>query len=62
MALFERLREIGISEMLCIAIMRFYEIMVGRLRTPEGFLDPIHSTIGVKQGCPLSHFIWFAYR
>ena len=47
-ALFERLREIGISEMLRIAIMRLYETVVGRFWTLDGFLDPIHSTIGVK--------------
>jgi len=47
-ALFGRLREIGISEMLLTAIMRLYETVVGRLRTSEVFSNPIHSTIGVK--------------
>ena len=54
MALFQRLQEIGISAMLLTAIMRLYETIVGRFRTPNGFSVLIHSTIGVKQGYPLS--------
>ena len=61
MALFERLREIGISVMLRIAIMRLYETVVGKFRTPDGFSDPIHSTIRVKQGCPLSPTLFGLY-
>lgn len=61
MTLFERLREIGISEMLLTANMRLYETMIGRFRTPEGFSDPIHSTIGVKQGCPLYRTLFGLY-
>ena len=47
-ALFEGPREIGISEMLRTAIMRLYETVIGKFRTPKGFSDPIHSTIGVN--------------
>ena len=61
MALFKRLQEIGISEMLLTAIMRLYESVVGRLRTPNGFSVLIHSTIGVKQVCPLPHFVQFVH-
>lgn len=61
MTLFQKLREIEISEMLLTAIMRLYETVVGRFRTPEGFLVPIHSTIGVKQGCPLSPTLFGLY-
>ena len=34
--------------------MHLYEVVLGRLRTIGGMLDFIRSTIGVKQGCPLS--------
>lgn len=61
MALFERLREIGISEMLLTAIMRLYETVIGRFRTREGFSNPIHSSIGIKQGCPLSLLLCSSY-
>ena len=33
--------------------MRLYEIVVGKFKTPKGFLDLIQSTIEVKHGCPL---------
>ena len=60
-ALFERLREIGISEMLRIAIMRLYERVTSRLRTTEGFSIPIQSNIGLKQGYPLSPTLFGLY-
>ena len=47
-ALFQRLRDIGISKILLMTIMRLYEIVIGRLKTIEGLSDPIQSTIGVK--------------
>lgn len=40
-ALFQRLRNIGISEILLKAIIRLYEIVIGRLRTIEGLSNPI---------------------
>lgn len=61
MALFQRLRMIGISEMLLAAIVRLYETVVGRSGTPEGFSVLIHSTIGFKQGCPLSPTLYGLY-
>ena len=50
----QRLRDIGIPTILLTAIMRLYESMRGRLRTAQGLSEFIRSTIGVKQGCPLS--------
>ena len=41
LALFQRLHEIGISDMLQTAITRLYERVTGRLKTPEGFFVPI---------------------
>ncbi|KAH9293842.1 hypothetical protein KI387_040956, partial [Taxus chinensis] len=60
-ALFRRLRDIGISETLLTAIMRLYEEVLGRLRTSVGLSDFIRSTIGVKQGCPLSPTLFGIY-
>jgi hypothetical protein len=60
-ALFQRLRDIGISETLLSAIMRLYESVLGRLRTTHGISDFIRSTIGVKQGCPLSPTLFGIY-
>jgi hypothetical protein len=60
-ALFQRLRDIGISPTLLTAIMRLYESVLGRLRTVHGISDFIRSTIGVKQGCPLSPTLFGIY-
>ena len=35
--------------------------MWGQVRTPEGASKLIHSTIGVKQGCPLSRTLFGMY-
>lgn len=43
------------------AIMRLYEHVTGRFRTPEGFSAPIQSTIEVKQGCHLSPTLFGIY-
>jgi hypothetical protein len=41
--------------------MRLYESVLGRLRTAHGISDFIRSTIGVKQGCPLSPTLFGIY-
>jgi hypothetical protein len=60
-ALFLRLRDIGISETLLVAIMRLYESVLGQLRMAHGLFDFIQSTIGAKQGCPLSSTLFGIY-
>ena len=41
--------------------MRLYESVLGRLRTVGGLSEFIRSTIGVKQGCPLSPTLFGIY-
>ena len=36
-------------------------VMTGHVRTPKGISDIVHSTIGVKQGCPLSPTLFDMY-
>jgi hypothetical protein len=60
-ALFQRLRDIGISEILLVTIMRLYESILGCLGMAYGLSDFIQSTIGLKQGCPLSSTLFGVY-
>ena len=37
------------------AIKGLYDVGVDmHIKTPAGTLDPVHTSVGVKQGCPLS--------
>jgi hypothetical protein len=60
-ALLQRLKDIDISATLLTAITHLYESILGRLCTAHGLSDFIRSTIGVKQGCPLSPTLFGIY-
>jgi len=59
--LFQRLQTIGISDTFVTAILRLYEIVIGRFQIVNGFFDMVSGTIGVKQGCPLSPTLFGLY-
>lgn len=56
-----RLQEMGISTELIWGKMALYKSVRGQVRTLEGLSDVVHSTIGVKQGCPLSPTLFGMY-
>ncbi|MCO5567345.1 hypothetical protein L7F22_021035 [Adiantum nelumboides] len=60
--LMRRLQEMGVPIALTWGIMALYRKSVtGHVRTTEGISDLVHSTIGVKQGCPLSPTLFGMY-
>lgn len=52
--LMRRMQDLGVPKEIIWGIMALYGSVIGHVRTPEGISDTVHSTIGVKQGCPLS--------
>ena len=56
-----RLEEMGVPMELVWGILALYGAVKGPIRTPEGVSELIHSTIGVKQGCPLSPTLFGLY-
>jgi len=53
--LWQRLHNVGVRGCMLHAIKALYDVGVHmHIKTPAGTLDPIHATVGVKQGCPLS--------
>ncbi|MCO5596305.1 hypothetical protein L7F22_050366 [Adiantum nelumboides] len=59
--LMRRLQEMGVTTVLTWGIMALYRSVTGHVRTPEGISDLVLSTIGVKQGCPLSPTLFGMY-
>ena len=46
--LMHRLQELRVPKEIIWGIMALYGLVIGRVRTPEGVSDIVHSTIGVK--------------
>ncbi|MCO5584762.1 hypothetical protein L7F22_038694 [Adiantum nelumboides] len=59
--IFRRLAALGVGDEMMWAIFALYERVTGRVRCPGGLSDPLVSTIGVKQGCPLSPTLFGLY-
>lgn len=56
-----QLRSLGIPETGLVAILTLYETLSSQVRTRDGLSKSILSTIGVKQGCPLSPTLFGLY-
>ena len=59
--LFQRLQSLRVPSEMMWGIYALYEQVFGRVRCPGGISDTIASTIGVKQGCPLSPTLFGLY-
>ncbi|MCO5594472.1 hypothetical protein L7F22_048502 [Adiantum nelumboides] len=59
--LFKRLAALKVGDEMMWAIFVLYERVTERVRCPGGLSDPLVSTIGVKQGCPLSPTLFGLY-
>ena len=52
--LMQRLEAIGVPIDMQWGIYALYESVSGKGRSPKGLSEAVATTIGVKQGCPLS--------
>jgi hypothetical protein len=50
----DKLEAFGLPPLGVSLVMTLYETIIGKVRTRTGETEEIQSTIGVKQGCPLS--------
>lgn len=55
------LQRLGIPKIGLTAIWTLYETLSGCIRTSNGLSNNVLSTIGVKQGCPLSPTLFVLY-
>ena len=59
--LFRRLQSIGINGIFLKNIKAMYETISYKIKLRDGYLDPISSNLGLKQGCPLSPMLFNIY-
>ena len=59
--LFRRLQSIGINGIFLKNIKAMYETISYKIKLKDGYLDPINSNLGLKQGCPLSPMLFNLY-
>lgn len=59
--LFQRLQTLRVPPQMAWGIYALYEQVLGRVRCPGGLSNIIASTVGVKQGCPLSPTLFGLY-
>ena len=59
--LFDRLKSIGINGTFLKSLTAMYENPSYKIKLKNGYLDPIRSNLGLKQGCPLSPMLFNLY-
>jgi hypothetical protein len=59
--LWERLTQLGVDGKFLRAVQCMYDKVLCRVKTPAGLTDEFPSTVGVKQGCPLSPLLFGLY-
>ena len=59
--LFEKLQTLGINGIFLKNIVAMYEKTSYKIKLKNGYLDPIISNLGLKQGCPLSPMLFNLY-
>ena len=59
--LFDRLKSIGINGTFLKSLVAMYENPSYKIKLKNGYLDPIKSNLGLKQGCPLSPMLFNLY-
>ena len=59
--LFDRLKVLGINGLFFQTIKAMYQKTLYSIKLSKGFLTPIDSNLGLKQGCPLSPMLFNLY-
>ena len=60
--LWNRLEELKVPFELRVALIRLYKKVVSKFKNNKGWTMDINCNIGVKQGSPLSHTLFFIYN